>query len=86
MHQEVREPEEKLKALSRGPEKNRYYQPGQLDLVARYWSRAINPTGAPYSAIGCLLRPTGWEWVYSTDPGTHMGTQCSEKYWTCISH
>ena len=40
---EERERRKRLKALSRGTEKNMYYQLGQLDLVTRYWSRVIMP-------------------------------------------
>ena len=43
MHLEEREPEDGLKALSRGLKKTRYYRPGQLDMVTRYWSRVVKP-------------------------------------------
>ena len=38
-----REQEKRLKALSRGPEKTRYYQLGQLNLVTWYWSTVVKP-------------------------------------------
>ena len=41
--QRERTRKKRLKALSRGPEKTRYYQLGQLVLVTRNWSRAVKP-------------------------------------------
>ena len=45
IHPEELRIRERPKALGKGARKPRYYQPGQLDLVTRYWNRVVKPVG-----------------------------------------